>query len=80
MPRDIIGDKKVPYKNWEGKTVEFTHVEVTYYVPTDDNKRVIVLPIDMANEFANKEGIRGPYVSAGIMREEAIERGYFDKD
>lgn len=77
MPRDIIEDyMKTPYENWRGEMIEITHVEVTYYVPSDDNKRVVVLPIGEANELANRKGVNGPYVSKAITKEEAIERGY----
>ncbi|WP_265177160.1 hypothetical protein [Bacillus paranthracis] len=34
MPRDILTDagvSKVPYKNAQGKMIEITHVQVTYY-------------------------------------------------
>lgn len=68
---------KTPYKNSHGEIVEITHVVVIYYLPVDDNKRLIVLPVDEANEFVNRKGIYGPYVSEAINKNEAIKRGYF---
>ncbi len=79
LPRDILTDagvSKVPYKNAQGKMIEITHVQVTYYeLKKDDRKRFITLPIDKANEFANQKGINGPYVSASYDKEEAKKSG-----
>lgn len=71
MPRDILENVPLkPYKNASGKTIEITHVEITYYKPTDDNKRIITLPVEEANEFANKKGIYNPFVSAIYDKDE----------
>lgn len=75
MPRDLVENLKEPFTNWRGEVIETTHLEITYYVPSDDNKRITVLPIDAVNEFANRNGINGPYVSGRIDKKEAIERG-----
>ncbi|MES9666266.1 hypothetical protein [Bacillus nitratireducens] len=80
MPRDILTDEgvpKEPYKNAQGKMIEITHVKVTYYeFKKDDRKRSIILSVDKANEFANREGINGPYVSASYDKEEALKNGW----
>ncbi|MCU5662301.1 hypothetical protein OCB16_24310 [Bacillus cereus] len=80
MPRDILTDEGVPrepYKNAQGKTIEITHVEVTYYeFKKDDRKRSKILPVDKANEFANQKGINGPYVSATYDKEKALKNGW----
>ncbi|MFD6511023.1 hypothetical protein [Bacillus sp. NPDC060175] len=75
MPRDILTDAGVPkeaYKNAQGKMIEITHVQVTYYeLKKDDRKRFIILSVDKANKFANQNGINGPYVSASYDKEGA---------
>lgn len=76
MPLDITKDIDRKYKNWQGKDIEITHVQVTYYTPKDDYKRIVVVPIEKANDLANKKGIRGAYVSEMYDKEEAIQRGY----
>ena len=78
LARDILEDlPKEPYENAQGKMIEITHVEVTYYeFKKDDNKRVTILPVEKANEFANKKGVDNPFVSAWFDKEEAKERGW----
>lgn len=78
LARDILTNvPKGPYKNAQGKMIEITHVEVTYYeFKKDDNKRFIILSVDKANEFANKKGIDNPFVSALYDKEEAIKSGW----
>ena len=78
LPRDILTNvPKEPYKNAQGKMREITHVEVTYYeFKKTDNKRIILLSVDKANEFANQKGIDNPYVSAFYDKEEALKNGW----
>lgn len=78
MPRDILENvPKEHYKNAWGKTIEITHVEVTYYeFAKNDNKRIVVLPLEETNEFANQKGINNPYVSATYDKEEAQTFGF----
>ncbi|WP_053361941.1 hypothetical protein [Bacillus sp. FJAT-27251] len=76
MPHDITGDIDRKYTNWLGKEIEITHVQVTYYTPKDDYKRVEAVPIDKANQLANKPGVRGAYVSEMYDKDEALKRGY----
>lgn len=78
MARDILTNvPKEPYKNAQGEMIEITHVEVTYYeYKKTDNKRIIILSVDKANEFANKNGIDNPFVSAWYDKEEAKKSGW----
>ncbi|PET77568.1 hypothetical protein CN514_00795 [Bacillus sp. AFS001701] len=76
MPLDITGNIENNYYNAHDELVEITHVEVTYYTPKDDYKHFQILPIEKANEFANKKGINGAYVSTLYLKEEAINNGW----
>ncbi|MGH1110953.1 hypothetical protein [Bacillus paranthracis] len=78
MARDILTNvPKEPYRNAQGKMIEITHVEVTYYeFRKSDNKRLKLLSIDKVNEFANQKGIDNPFVSAWYDKEEAIKSGW----
>jgi hypothetical protein len=77
LPIDITkGVPKDPYQNAQGKTIEITHVEVTYYeFKKDDRKRFITLPTNEANEFANRKGINGAFISQWYDKEEAKQKG-----
>ncbi|MED4403723.1 hypothetical protein [Metabacillus fastidiosus] len=73
MARDIINHIETKYINAQGQEIEITYVEITYHTPNDDYNHSITLPIEKANDFANTNGIRNPYVSAAYDKEEAIE-------
>lgn len=76
MPHDITGHIERKYTSAAGEDVEITHVVVTYYKGKTDIKHIKVLPIELANNFANQRGIRGAFVSAMIDKKEAIANGY----
>lgn len=78
LARDILKDVRIdPYENAQGKIIEITHVEVTYYeFKKGDYKRFKILSVDKANEFANQKGIDNPFVSASYDKEEAIKKGW----
>ncbi|MGG3925689.1 hypothetical protein ABET51_06780 [Metabacillus fastidiosus] len=73
MARDIIDHIETKYINTLGQEIEITHVEITYHTPNDDYKHSITLPIEKANDFANRNGIRNPYISATYDKQEVIE-------
>ena len=71
MSISITNHIKRKFKNANGEEKVITHVRIKYRSPVSDYDQFRIVPIEKADEFANKKDVWGAFVEVAFEAEEA---------